>query len=430
MLHQVQGAYYVKGFAKHGPLHNPHTYGYFDHVPYEGFKGGHVTCGGIVYQADAYPKEFHDQYIAGNLLSNAVYWHKIDAEGVELHGEARRRPAGRERHLVPAGRLLPRAGRVASTSPTGTTSGPPTSTRSTTGTRRTAASTASSTRGRSSRSRSTCGRRRRPSWSELLKHPNKWWRNEARRLLAERQDKSVVPQLKKQALEEKGLTRAGIAVGAVRAARGWTTRLASKLLDHPNEHVRAWAVRLIGDRCDCDDRETGRARIEPSVLELLTESVTGARLFAVNSRVPPSGCTDVAGDQLHSRLAESGRDDHRTIHTCPYSSGGRSKPPQPAGGSSWLATDCRVPFWKRQLVGDFLAERIAPTAAAHELASDASANVDTCSAAIGLHDSFARSLNALDQARRRTLMTGSCFEASSWQSMADTAATRGPADAF
>ena len=47
MLHQMQGAYYVKGFAKHGPLHNPHTYGYFEHVPYTGFKGGHVTCGGV-----------------------------------------------------------------------------------------------------------------------------------------------------------------------------------------------------------------------------------------------------------------------------------------------------------------------------------------------------------------------------------------------
>src|SRR5919201_1237461 len=72
MLHQLQGAYYVKGFSKHGPLHNPHTYGYFDHVPYTGFKGGHVTCGGIVYQADAFPPEYRDQYIAGNLLSNAV----------------------------------------------------------------------------------------------------------------------------------------------------------------------------------------------------------------------------------------------------------------------------------------------------------------------------------------------------------------------
>ncbi|MCP6756170.1 hypothetical protein NL533_31585, partial [Klebsiella pneumoniae] len=64
MLHQVQGAYYVKGFAKHGPLHNPYTYGYLDHVPYKNFKGGHVTCGGIIYQGDAYPKEYQDQYIA------------------------------------------------------------------------------------------------------------------------------------------------------------------------------------------------------------------------------------------------------------------------------------------------------------------------------------------------------------------------------
>lgn len=77
-LHQMQGAYYVKGFSKHGPLHNPHTYGYFEHVPYKNFKGGHVTCGGIVYQGDAYPKEFRDQYIAANLLSNAIYWHKLD----------------------------------------------------------------------------------------------------------------------------------------------------------------------------------------------------------------------------------------------------------------------------------------------------------------------------------------------------------------
>ena len=77
MLHQRQGAYHVKGFSKHGPLHNPYAYGYFDHVPYKGFVGGHVTCGGIVYQSDVYPKEFRNQYIAGNLLSNTVNWHKL-----------------------------------------------------------------------------------------------------------------------------------------------------------------------------------------------------------------------------------------------------------------------------------------------------------------------------------------------------------------
>ena len=77
-LQVVQGAYYVKGFAKHGPLHNPYTYGYLDHVPYKNFKGGHVTCGGIIYQGDAYPKEYQDQYIAGNLLSTSTIYREAD----------------------------------------------------------------------------------------------------------------------------------------------------------------------------------------------------------------------------------------------------------------------------------------------------------------------------------------------------------------
>ncbi len=77
LLHQRQGAYHIKGFSKHGPLHNPHAYGYFDHVPYRDFQGGHVTCGGISYQASTFPAAFRDQYVAGNLLSNTVNWHRL-----------------------------------------------------------------------------------------------------------------------------------------------------------------------------------------------------------------------------------------------------------------------------------------------------------------------------------------------------------------
>ena len=77
-LHQVQGGYYVKGFSKHGPLHNPYTYGYFDHVKHSGHVGGHVTCGGIVYQADLFPAAFRDCYLGPNLLSNEIYWHRFE----------------------------------------------------------------------------------------------------------------------------------------------------------------------------------------------------------------------------------------------------------------------------------------------------------------------------------------------------------------
>lgn len=81
MCHGVPGAYLVKSFGKHGALHNPYTYGYFEHVPHQNFRGGHVTVGGIVYQGDAFPKSFHGKYIAGDLLGHGVYWHDIQPRG-------------------------------------------------------------------------------------------------------------------------------------------------------------------------------------------------------------------------------------------------------------------------------------------------------------------------------------------------------------
>jgi putative membrane-bound dehydrogenase-like protein len=81
LLHGVQGGYYVKSFGKHGALHNPHAYGYFEHAPHRHFRGGHVTVGGVVYQADAFPSDFRGKYIAGDLLGHGVYWHSVESRG-------------------------------------------------------------------------------------------------------------------------------------------------------------------------------------------------------------------------------------------------------------------------------------------------------------------------------------------------------------
>lgn len=81
LLHGVQGGYYVKSFGKHGALHNPHAYGYFEHAPHQNFRGGHVTVGGMVYQGDAFPESFYGKYIAGDLLGHGVYWHTIKPRG-------------------------------------------------------------------------------------------------------------------------------------------------------------------------------------------------------------------------------------------------------------------------------------------------------------------------------------------------------------
>jgi putative membrane-bound dehydrogenase-like protein len=218
MLHQMQGAYYVKGFAKHGPLHNPHTYGYFNHVPYTGFKGGHVTCGGVVYQADVYPKEFRDQYIAANLLSNAVYWHRLEPVQSSFkasHGgdlietndnwfrpvDLLQGPDGcvyvvdfydrRAAHLDPVDNWDKTNGRIYRIEYKG---GP---------------------------KYETFDLRKKSSAElvELLKHSNVWWRREARQLLAERQDRSVHETLRKWVNEEKGQLALEALWGAIRVGR-------------------------------------------------------------------------------------------------------------------------------------------------------------------------------------------------------------------
>ncbi len=86
-FHMTQGGYYWKGFSKHGPLHNPYAYGYFDAIAYDGVKkGGHVTPGGIIYRGNALPKEYHDSFIGGNLLSNGVYRHDLESLGSTYKG--------------------------------------------------------------------------------------------------------------------------------------------------------------------------------------------------------------------------------------------------------------------------------------------------------------------------------------------------------
>ncbi|WP_439622374.1 PVC-type heme-binding CxxCH protein [Gemmata sp.] len=248
-LHQMQGAYYVKGFSKHGPLHNPHTYGYFEHVPYKGFKGGHVTCGGIVYQGDAYPKEFRDQYIAANLLSNAIYWHKLEpvkSSFTASHGgelieandpwfrpvDLLQGPDGcvyvvdfydrRAAHLDPVDNWDKTNGRIYRIEYKGGPEYPKFDLR----------------------------KLASKDLLEFLSEPNVWFRREARQLLAERADPSVFPVLK-QAVAEKTGTEALEALWTLHAAGGCGRDYGREYLiglwSHSDEYVRAWAVRLFAD---------------------------------------------------------------------------------------------------------------------------------------------------------------------------------------
>jgi putative membrane-bound dehydrogenase-like protein len=245
MLHQVQGGYYVKGFAKHGPLHNAHTYGYFEHVPYQGFKGGHVTCGGIVYQGGSYPEKYNNQYIACNPLSNVLHWHVLEPKGSSFtarHGgdflvgndtwfrpiDALTGPDGsvyvadwvdkRINHVDPRDTWDKTNGRVYKVEYQGTK--PP--------------------------DFLPLGKKTSLELVALLKHPNSWVTGEARRLLAERRDPAVVPVLRKNVTENKDRL-ALESLWALYVSGGFDTDFAFEALNHPDEDVRAWTVRLLGD---------------------------------------------------------------------------------------------------------------------------------------------------------------------------------------
>jgi putative membrane-bound dehydrogenase-like protein len=265
-LHQVQGGYYVKGFSKHGPLHNPYTFGYFDHVPYTGFKGGHVTCGGIVYQGGSYPKEFEGRYIAGNLLANAVYWHEMKRKGSSfmarfggdflVANDTWFRPIDclvgpdgsvyvadwydkRANHVDPVDNWDRSNGRIYKIEAKGT------------------------------RPVAPFNLARLPSNElvELLKHPNEWFCREARRVLSERLDPAVIPVLRRLVSENKDRL-ALEALWALYVSGGFEEGFASGLFGHPNEDVRTWTVRLLGDARkvspDIQARLVRMAQIEPS----------------------------------------------------------------------------------------------------------------------------------------------------------------------
>jgi putative membrane-bound dehydrogenase-like protein len=285
MLHQVQGGYYVKGFTKHGPLHNPYTFGYFDHVPYTGFKGGHVTCGGILYTGGLFPEKYHNQYIAANLLSNAIYWHQLERNGSSFKAkfggdlvttdDKSFRPVdclvGPDGAVYIADWCDKRANHVDPVDNWDRTKG------------RIYKLDYPANRQRKLPGDAPLSKLSSKELVALLSQPNDWYCREARRILAERRDASVIPTLKQMVLDKKDQL-ALESLWALYVSGGFDDELALKLLDHPNEHVRTWTVRLL-----CDPKRRLKSTVVVK-LELLAEGdpspVVRSQLACSAKRLP------------------------------------------------------------------------------------------------------------------------------------------------
>ena len=282
MLHGTQGAYLWKSFGKHGALHNPHAYGYFDHVRHENFRGGHVTAGGVVYQGNSFPAEFRGSYIAADLLGHAVRWHTIA-------------PRGSTYQSADGGELL-----LADDTwfaPCDVTVGPD-------GAvfvadwhdRRTAHPDPDADWDRSNGRIYRIQAKGGPALvaDELPRHSNaalltriadsnEWHARRARRLLAENSDATVVAHLK-QCLRTSGEEgQALAALWTLYTCGGFDETLAAELLTSPHDAVRSWTVRFLGDAPRISAKTAAR-------LDLLAENEPSAgvrsQLAATARRLP------------------------------------------------------------------------------------------------------------------------------------------------
>ena len=245
-LHGVQGAYYWKSFGKHGALHNPYAFGYFDHIPHTNFTGGHVTDGGIIYQGTNLPSRFQNRYICGDLLGHGVQWHEMYRWGstfTSSHGgylleandkwfastDVTMSPDGavyvadwydqRTAHPDPDADWDRSNGRIYRISAKGTKPAP----------------------APDLRKFST------PQLLALLGDRNDWLVRKARRVLADRRDSEAILPLRTLVLETQNNHLALEALWALYVSGGFNEAFAAKALDHRYAPIRKWAVRFLGD---------------------------------------------------------------------------------------------------------------------------------------------------------------------------------------
>ena len=84
-FHYVQGAYYQKGFNKHGPLSNPYAFGYFPAMKHE--RTPRFTHTFVIYEADALPAEYRGRLFGVAPLLNHVVMSQVRPDGSSFRTE-------------------------------------------------------------------------------------------------------------------------------------------------------------------------------------------------------------------------------------------------------------------------------------------------------------------------------------------------------
>ena len=241
-----QGGYYPRSLGQHGPYTNQYTFGNLDNMELEGEKI-RFTHSLIRYEGGKLPAVYEGKMIAVNPLLNYVQLSRFEDRGSTFKNIDERKIIETNDHWFRPVNI--KAGpdgavyiadwydsRLSHVDPKDTWH---------------------KSSGRIYRLRGKDVNTVIPKFdlskltnAELIKKlgdKNKWFRQQALLQFANRKDRSTVPMLT-SILKGNSSDLALEALWAINLSGGFNDDLASIALEHPNQYVREWTVRLIGDK--------------------------------------------------------------------------------------------------------------------------------------------------------------------------------------
>ncbi|WP_010587162.1 PVC-type heme-binding CxxCH protein [Schlesneria paludicola] len=297
-FHYQQGAYLQKGFSKHGPLSNPYSFGYFpamEHHNVPRFTHEFVIYEGNVDGPFALPAKYRGKLFGAAAILNHVVISDVEAVGSTFKtkdigyamdsSDSWFRPVdvkdGPDGALYVAdwydGQLAHTAnyqggldrehGRVYRI-------------------RRKPAATE-----KISKPKSVAKTLDQMTTSELLtvlESPDRWHREAARRLIADRKDAAVVPDLRSKLFRTSGQLSLEL-LWALNLSDGLNDATALKALEHQEAQVRLWTIRLLADErqlpSDIAARVAAIAVTEPNI-EVRNQMAASAKRLPSEQALP------------------------------------------------------------------------------------------------------------------------------------------------
>lgn len=276
-----QGGYYPRSLGKHGPYTNQYTFGNLDNMELEGEKI-RFTHSLIRYEGGKLPAVYEGKMIAVNPLLNYVQLSRFEVRGSTFKNIDERKIIETNDHWFRPVNI--KAGpdgavyiadwydsRLSHVDPKDTWH---------------------KSSGRIYRLRSKGVSSEIPKFdlskltnAELIKKlgdKNKWFRQQALLQFANRKDRSILPKLT-DILKGNNPDLALEALWAINLSGGFNDDLAIITLKHPDQYVREWTVRLIGDKRKIS---SGIAQKLAIMASIESSSSVRSQLAATAKRLP------------------------------------------------------------------------------------------------------------------------------------------------